>query len=344
MTISVREILPAGKNGVSLKDVQDAAARIRPYVRRTPLLYEPSLSEDVGAALYIKPEMLQLTGAFKVRGAFNKILQLSDEKKARGIITSSSGNHAQACGFVGQKLGVRVIVVIPEDAPEVKIHNAEKLGAEVILWDRSYEARWEKVMAESREHGYTIVHGYEDYDVMAGQGTIGLEILEDLPDVGTVIVPIGGGGLISGIATAIKESCPRVRVIGVQAEASDAYYESRRAGHPVSVKSRPTLADGITCGSPGENPYPIIEKYVDDIVTVSEEGIEEAVRLIADRTKLLAEPTSSVTVAALLEGKIPHRPDEKVAALLTSGNWDIDQFGHLFLGERVRKIELKSAK
>ncbi|MDD5923045.1 MAG: threonine/serine dehydratase [Eubacteriales bacterium] len=343
MPVSIHEIIPEGKAGVSLSDIQAASKRIRPYVRRTHLLYEPVLSKDTGTELYIKPEMLQLTGAFKVRGAFNKILQLSEEERERGIITSSSGNHAQACAYVGEQLGVKAVVVIPEDAPEVKIRNAKAMGAEVILWDRSYDARWEKVLEESREHGYTMVHGYEDFDIMAGQGTMGLEILEDLPDTDQVLVPIGGGGLISGIATAIKESRPDVKVIGVQTESSDAYYESRKAGHPVSVESRPTLADGITCGTPGENPYPIIEKYVDDIVTVREDSIEEAIRRIADRAKVLAEPASSVGVAALLEGKVKGE-GRKTVSLLTSGNWDLEKFAHLFLHESVHKIELKSAK
>ena len=236
-------------------------------------------------------------------------------------------------------LGIPATVVIPEDAPVVKIENARAMGARVIVWDRMYVERMKKIQEEVAEHGYAIVHAFEDYTVMAGQGTIALEILDDLPDVDAVVVPIGGGGLISGIATGVKESRPDVRVIGVQAAASAAYYVSRKTGCRTAVESLPTVADGISCRKPGENPYPIVEKYVDEIVTVEEEAILDAVRFVADRSKLIAEPSACVGIAALLSGRISTRPDEKVCAVLTSGNWDLDKIGRIFNGQAVDRVE-----
>lgn len=326
------------KTTVTIQDVREAAERIRPYIRRTPLLREANMDKDLGCQIYIKPEMLQLTGAFKLRGALSKILALTPEELKKGIITSSSGNHAQACAYAGQMLGIHATVIIPEDAPPIKIENAKAMGAEVILWDRKYDERWKKVRQEVAEYGYTIVHPYEDFTVMAGQGTIALEIMEDLPDIDTVLVPIGGGGLISGISTAFKAVKPNVRVIGVQAAASAAYYVSRQKGCPSEAPVLPTVADGLSCRRPGENPYPIIEKYVDDIVVVEEEAILEALRLVARNAKLVAEPSACVGIAALLSGVVKTRPDEKVCSVLTSGNWDIDMIGRILKGEQVKGV------
>lgn len=331
---------------LTLEDIKKAKERISGYIRRTPLWEEGRLEEFVGCKLYLKPENLQLTGAFKIRGALNTALSLSKEELEKGIITSSSGNHAQACAYVGRMLGIHATVVIPEDAPKVKINNAKRMGAEVILWDRSYDKRWEKVYEEEKLHGYIPIHPYEEPRVMAGQGTIGLEILEDLPDVQTVVVPIGGGGLISGISTAIKETNPNIRVIGIQAAASCPYYASRMAGKPTPppFNGEETLADGISCTAVGKNPYPIIEKYVDEIVTVEEDSIKQAVKLIADKAKFIVEPTSAVVIAAFLEKKFKVDKDEKVCALLTSGNYDIDKLGKIYNDEEVSGVKLKSIK
>ena len=331
---------------LTIEDIKKAKERISGYIRRTPLWEEERLEEFVGCKLYLKPENLQLTGAFKIRGALNTALSLSKEELEKGIITSSSGNHAQACAYVGRMLGIHATVVIPEDAPKVKINNAKRMGAEVILWDRSYDKRWEKVHEEEKLHGYIPIHPYEEPRVMAGQGTIGLEILEDLPDVQTVVVPIGGGGLISGISTAIKETNPNIRVIGIQAAASCPYYASRMAGKPTPppFNGEETLADGISCTAVGKNPYPIIEKYVEEIVTVEEDSIKQAVKLIADKAKFIVEPTSAVVIAAFLEKKLKVDKDEKVCALLTSGNYDIDKLGKIYNDEEVSGVKLKSVK
>ena len=323
------------KAPLTLQDIKDAQVRIKPYIYRTPLLRIQDLDAVLGCEVYFKPEMLQVTGAFKARGAFNKVLSLTEEERKKGIIFSSSGNHAAACAYVGKMFGIKSYAVMPRDTPKEKVHNCEKRGGTVILWDRDYQSRVKKVADEIKEHGYTLVHGFDDYTVMAGQGTIGLEILEDQPKVKTVIVPIGGGGLISGIATAIKESDPSIRVVGVQAAASCGYYLSRLNGRPTRMTSQPSLADGIGCSYPTENPYPIIDKYVDEIVIVGEKSIAESVKLIGEYGHLVAEPTSAVVVAALLEGKIKVSPEEKVACVLTSGNYDIDLVGKFYKDEEV---------
>lgn len=327
------------KTTVTLEDILEARERIKPYVVKTPLLNIDKLDEKLGCEVYLKAEMLQKTGAFKARGAFNKVLTLTDEERKKGIIFSSSGNHAAACAYVGKKFGIDAYAVMPHDTPKAKIENCEKYGGHVILWERDYQSRVKKVADEIAEHGYTLVHGFDDYDVMAGQGTIGLEILEDCPEVQTVVVPIGGGGLMSGISTAIKETNPDIRVIGVQVAASCGYYLSRLNGRPTRMTSQPSLADGIGCSYPTENPYPIIAKNVDEIVIVSENHIAEAVKIIGEYAHLVAEPTSAVVIAALLEGKIKVSPDEKVACVLTSGNYDIDLVGKFYKDEHVEPTE-----
>ena len=323
---------------LSLSDILKAKERITPYIRRTPLLDQTAMNGEVGCKVYLKPEMLQYVGAFKLRGAMNKILSLTEEERQRGIITSSSGNHAQACAFAGQVLHCPVVVVIPEDAPQIKIDNARAMGAEVVLWERTYDARWAKIAELVKEHNYVIVHPYEDPMVMAGQGTLALEAMEDLPDMDTILVPIGGGGLISGVSTAIKESNPNIRVVGVQAAASAAYYESRRAGECVGVEPLATVADGLSCRRASRVNFDIIEHYVDEIVTVEEEAICEALRVVANRGKLIAEPSACVGIAALLSGRVKVRPDEKVVSVLSAGNWNIEDVARIYLGEAGRAV------
>lgn len=320
---------------VTIDMIREAAGRIGPHIIKTPLLREYALSESLGGEIYCKPEMLQRTGSFKIRGALNKILSLSPEEKSRGIICSSSGNHGKACAYIGREYGIKTVVVLPEDTPSEKVRDVRAFGGEVILGPRLYDDRWNMVREEQAKHDYTIVHAYEDYTVMAGQGTVGLEILEALPAIDTIVVPVGGGGLISGIATAVKTLSPDTKVIGVQTKASAGYAESFLAGHPVEVPCLPTLADGITCRRPGTNPFPIIMKYVDKFVTVGEEAIADAVRLTARNTKLIAEPTSCVGIAAVLEGQLKPEKSEKMCFVLTSGNWDIDVLGKIYNHESV---------
>lgn len=319
------------KTIISLQDIKDAAARIQPHIYRTPLLFENTLSEKLGCQVFLKPEMLQITNSFKLRGALNKMLQLSEENRKKGIICSSSGNHGKACAYLGKLTGTRIIVVLPEDTPAAKAEGIKELGGEVIYGPRLYQERWEMVRKEQEKHSYTLLHGYEDYDVMAGQGTLALEVLEDLPDIDTFIVPIGGGGLIAGLATAVKETNPHINVIGVQAKASDAYVKSRKAGHQVEAPCLPSLADGLSCRRPGINPYPIVEKYVDELLSVEEADIAMAVKMVAMESKLIAEPSSCVGIAALLGGEYQPKSDEKICFVMTSGNWDIDKLGELYM-------------
>lgn len=322
----------------TVKNIQEAAERISPYIHRTPLLRIENMDELLGCELTLKPEMFQITGAFKIRGALNKVLSLPPEVRKKGIVATSSGNHAIACAYVGHSLGIKAVVVIPASAPAIKIQRTRELGAEVFEWERDYFARWDKVCDEAKKHGYTIVVTDDDLAVLAGQGTVGYEIVQDMPDVETVLVPIGGGGIASGVSTAIKGLNPNIRVIGVQPSASCVYYVSRQNRKVSRVEPLPTLADALTSGGVSKMAYPIIEKNVDEIVIVEEDEIREAVRALANHGKVVAEPSSCVTIAALMYNKVKTRPDEKVCAILTGGNWDVEKTGRLLNGEDVEGV------
>ncbi|WP_444634589.1 threonine/serine dehydratase [Cupriavidus oxalaticus] len=288
----------------TIHDIRDAQERLKPYIRHTPLLRAEKIEADFGCQIYLKPEMLQITGAFKIRGALNKSLSLTKDEIANGIIATSSGNHAQGLAYAAKMLGVKSILVLPVTTPKIKIANTKALGAEVILFDGDTAARWKRVYEIAEECNYAIVHAFEDPLVMAGQGTIGCEILEDLEEVDTVIVPMGGGGLISGIATAIKETAPSVRVIGAEPALTPKYFYSRKNKERTSLPLKNTIADGLRISVPGQNPYPIIEKYVDEIVLVEDEHIVAGMRMLAKDAKLIAEPAASIGIGALLAGNI----------------------------------------
>ncbi|WP_332685629.1 threonine/serine dehydratase [Devosia sp.] len=318
------------RNCPTIQDILDARERLKPHIRHTPLLRAEKTEPAVGCQLYLKPENLQITGAFKIRGALNKTLSLSRNEIANGIIATSSGNHAQGLAYAARLLGVRAILVLPVTTPKIKVENTKALGAEIILFDGDTAARWKRVYEIADENGYATVHAFEDPVVMAGQGTIGCEILQDLDDVDTVIVPVGGGGLISGIATAIKETKPSVRVIGAEPALTPKYFHSRKNGERTSLPLKNTIADGLRISVPGQNPYPIIERYVDEIVLVEEEHIIAGMRTLATDAKLIAEPAASIGVGALLAGSIDVRPDEKVCAVLTGGNWDMWDLAEIY--------------
>ncbi|MFQ6162751.1 threonine/serine dehydratase [Sinorhizobium meliloti] len=317
-------------NHPTIQDIQEARQRLAPHIRHTPLLRAEKIEQAVGCELYLKPETLQITGAFKIRGALNKTLSLPREAMANGVIASSSGNHAQGLSYAARMLGVKVILVLPTTTPKIKIANTEALGAEVVLFDGDTAARWKKVYEIAQENNYATIHGFEDPIVMAGQGTIGCEILDDLEDVDTVIVPLGGGGLISGIATAIKETKPSVRVIGAEPALTPKYYHSRINGQRTSLPLKNTIADGLRISVPGQNPYPIIEKYVDEIILVEDEHIIAGMRALAKDAKLIAEPAASIGIGALLARSIKIRSDEKVCAVLTGGNWDLPDLADIY--------------
>lgn len=318
------------RNYPTIQDIREAQERLQPHIRHTPLLRAEKIEKAAGCRLYLKPETLQITGAFKIRGALNKALSLSKEEIANGIIATSSGNHAQGLAYAARMLGVKAILVLPVTTPKIKIENTKALGAEVILFDGDTAARWKRVYEIAEENEYAAVHAFEDPIVMAGQGTIGCEILQDLDDVDTVIVPIGGGGLISGIATAIKETKPSVRVIGAEPALTPKYFHSRINKERTSLPLKNTIADGLRISVPGQNPYPIIERYVDEIVLVEDEHIIAGMRALAKDAKLIAEPAASIGVGALLAGSIDVKLDEKVCAVLSGGNWDLRDLAEIY--------------
>ena len=318
------------RNYPTIQDIHEARERLKPHIRHTPLLRAEKIEKAVGCQLYLKPETLQITGAFKIRGSLNKALSLPRESIANGLIATSSGNHAQGIAYAARMLGVKATIVVPVTTPRIKIENTQALGAEVILFDGDTAARWKRVCEIAEENKYTAVHGFEDPLVMAGQGTIGCEILEDLADVDTVIVPLGGGGLLSGIATAIKETKPSVRVIGAEPALTPKYYQSRINKERTSLPLKNTIADGVRISVPGQNPYPIIEKYVDEIVLVEDEHIIAGMCALAKDAKLIAEPAASIGIGALLAGAVKVRPDEKVCAVLSGGNWNLSDLADIY--------------
>lgn len=305
---------------VTLEDIKRAYERLSVHVRHTPILRGSELDSTLGCEVFLKVECLQLTGSFKIRGATNKILSLTEEEKEKGIIASSSGNHAMGVAYAAKMLGIKATLVLPENAPQSKIDGTKSLGADVVLHGFDSIQRYQKLHEIKAEKGYTLVHSYDDPTLIAGQGTSGYEIIQDLPDVDTVVVPLGGGGLLAGIAVALKEMNPSVRVIGVEPEAIPRYSESRKAGKPIQVPMGETVADGLMITKTGKNNYPLIEKYVDEIVTVGDEYIYQALNEIVFKTKVLVEPSAAIGMAAALGKKIQLKPDMKVCFFLSGGN------------------------
>lgn len=307
---------------VCLDDIKAASERLAPYVKRTPILRAEKLDDDLGCEVYFKPECLQKTGSFKIRGATNKILTMTQEEKDRGIIASSSGNHAQGVAYAAGLLGIKATIVLPTNAPQVKVDNTRALGAEVVQYGFGSIERYKKLYEIVAEKGYTVVHSFNDPALIAGQGTVGYEIMQDLSDVDTVVVPLGGGGVLAGVAVAVKESNPAVRVVGVEPSRIPRYSESRKAGKPVEVELQDTVADGLMITTTGSNTYPIIEKYVDEVIPVDDEYIVRALNEIVYKGKVLVEPSAAIGVAAVLSGALKVRKDEKVCFVLTGGNID----------------------
>jgi threonine dehydratase len=313
----------------SLTDVRSARERIRDAVVLTPLVRATGLEDQLIAALHIKLESLQRTGSFKDRGALNRLLDLSAEEKTRGVVTASAGNHAQAVAYHGARLGIPVEVVMPEHTPLIKVANTRRFGAGVRFHGATLSESMVEAHRIEKEERRVLVHAYDDERVIAGQGTIGLELLEQLPDVKIVVVPIGGGGLISGIAVAMKEQRPEVRIVGVEASAAASALASRRAGRIVAIESADTIADGIAVKRPGDLTFPLIERYVDDIVAVDEVEIAGAVHMLLERQKLLAEGAGAVALAALTTGRIAVHRGESVVVILSGGNIDLNLAGRI---------------
>ena len=305
-------------------DVLEARERVRETSRHTPLSYSYTYSEMTGADVHLKLENFQRTGAFKIRGATNRIATLGEGEKAAGVVTASAGNHAQGVALAATRAGVDAKIVMPENAPISKVKATRSYGAEVVLHGADYAEAAERAHELERTNGRTYLHAFDDEAVMAGQGTIGLEILEDCPDVDTVVVPIGGGGLIAGIAVAIKEAHPDVRVIGVQAEGASSLVPSLEKGERVTIDGVDTVADGIATRSVGAKTFAVIEEYVDEVVAVSDSEIAMAVVHLLERSKTLVEGAGAVPLAALLFDHFDYEEGETIVPALCGGNIDLN--------------------
>jgi len=318
-----------GGTMVDIEDIRRARERIGRRVHRTPLLRSATLGTLTGARLWIKAEAFQKTGSFKVRGVFNRIALMSEQERARGLITISAGNHAQAVAYAASVEGVHATVVMPAHASPAKVEASRAYGADVVLFGDVFGAfaRMEELRAE---HGYTLLHPFNDEGVIAGHGSVGLEILEDLPDVDIVMVPVGGGGLISGVAAAIKLERPLVRVIGVEPEGAATMRAALDAGSVVRLDQIMTIADGLAPPSAGEVTLAHVQRFVDDVVAVPDRDILRAMALIMTRTKLFVEPSGAAGLAALLSGHITTSPDQRIVVVASGGNVDIGRLKELF--------------
>lgn len=305
---------------LELSEVYRAARVLRDVARHPRLIGETRLNPE--SHVYLKPENLQHTGAFKLRGAYYKISQLTPEERSRGVIACSAGNHAQGVALAATHNGIKSLICLPAGAPLSKIEATKRLGAEVCLVPGVYDDAYQKAVELQKEHGYTFIHPFDDPKVIAGQGTIALEILEEMPDVEAVIVPVGGGGLIAGIAFTLKQLKPDVKVYGVQAEGAPSMYRSLREGKREHLSSVATIADGIAVKEPGENTFDFCMKYVDEIVTVSEDEIAAAILALIEQQKLVAEGAGAVSVAAAMFDKVPIK-GKKTVCVVSGGNIDV---------------------
>jgi threonine dehydratase len=307
---------------VTLQRIQDAERRIRDSIYVSPFMRSEMFSQRTGNDVFLKLENLQMTGSFKERGALNKILLLTDDEKRRGVIAASAGNHAQAVAYHATKRGIAAKICMPLATPLVKVSATREYGAEVILVGANYDEACDEALRIREAENRTFIHPFDDEDVIAGQGTIGLEMLEAVRDLDAVVVPVGGGGLIGGVACAVKESNPKVRVIGVQTTKLPSMREAVKAGKHVTLAAGKTIADGIAVRSPGTLTLPLVQKYVDDIVTVDEEEIANAILTLLEKEKTLTEGAGAVAVAAVLNGKTGDR-GKKLGVLVSAGNIDV---------------------
>lgn len=305
---------------LTLDKVYHASYVLKNIVRKTDLIQSTKINPN--AQVYLKTENLQVTGSFKVRGSAYKISQLSDEEKKKGVIACSAGNHAQGVALAATKNGIKSLICLPNGAPISKVEATKKYGAEVCLVDGVYDDAYQKALELKEQKGYTFIHPFDDEDVIAGQGTIALELLEDLPDLDAVIVPIGGGGLISGISFVIKSLNPNIKVYGVQAAGASSMLKSIKDEKIEMLDNVSTIADGIAVKEPGVNTFELCRKYVDEIVTVTDDEISTAILTLIEQQKLIAEGAGAVSIAAVLFDKIPVK-NKKVACIISGGNIDV---------------------
>jgi len=307
---------------ISLADVQAARERLRGSIYYSPCPHSQMLSVLTGQQIYLKLENLQMTGAFKERGALNRIATLTPAQAARGVVAASAGNHAQGVAYHATKRGIRSVIVMPLATPLVKVTATRNFGAEIVLHGANYDEACDEATRICTAEGMTFIHPFDDPLVMAGQGTIGLELLEQVPELQAVVVPIGGGGLIGGIACAMKESRPDIRIIGVQTSRLPSMAAAVAQHHPVTLDSATTIADGIAVRRAGEVTFPLIERYVDEIVTVDEDEIASAILVLLEREKTLAEGAGATALAALIQKKTTLK-SEHTAVIVSAGNIDV---------------------
>ena len=307
---------------IGLSDIQAALGRIREAIRVSPCTDSEAFSALTNNLIFLKLDNQQRTGAFKERGALNKLLMLTAEERGRGVIAASAGNHAQGVAYHSGRHGVRARIVMPLTTPLTKVSSTRAYGADVVLHGANYDEAYDKAVEQSRQEGFTLIHAFDDDAVIAGQGTLGLEILHQHPDIEAVVAPIGGGGLIGGIACAVKETNPAVRVFGVQPARIPSMKLAVAEGKPVTLGPAKTIADGIAVRRAGERTLPLVQKYVDEIVTVEEEEIANAILLLLEREKTLAEGAGAAAIAALVNHKLPLK-GKKVAVLVCGGNIDV---------------------
>jgi threonine dehydratase len=308
--------------------IKEAHERIRPRVHRTPVITSRSFDEASGKQVFFKCENVQRAGAFKIRGATNKILSLTEEEKHRGVVAFSSGNHAQAVALAANEAGVRSVVVMPDDAPKSKVTATRAYGAEIVFYDRHGEDREGVAHSIAERDHLVMVPPYDDYLIMAGQGTSALELLEDVPDLDCILAPCSGGGLFAGVSTAAKGIRPEIRCFAVEPETADDTRQSFVKGERVTIAPPPTIADGLRVQTPGAWTFPIVQQNADDVLTVSDEETVAAIKFMLFRMKTLVEPSGAVAAAAVLHGRLPS-DTKRVGVILSGGNIDPDALAHL---------------
>jgi threo-3-hydroxy-L-aspartate ammonia-lyase len=313
---------------ISFDNIKSAAQTLKGVAQRTPVLTSRTVNELTGYEVYFKCENLQRMGAFKFRGAYNALSRLSEAEKAQGVVTHSSGNHAQGIALAARLLGIAAVIVMPTDAPASKLAATRGYGAEIVYYDRLTEDRAEISARLARERGLTFVHPYDNSHVMAGQGTAALELLEEVPDLEVLVAPVGGGGLLSGCATAAKALRPDIHIFGVETEASNDWWQSFRRNERVKIPPPDTIADGMRTQQPGELTFPVIREKVAEILLVSEAQVIEAMRFMLLRLKILAEPTGAVAPAAIFQ-KMTGPSGRKVGVIISGGNIDADLLAQL---------------
>jgi len=302
-------------------DIEQAHRRIKPVAHKTPLLSSRTLNGRTGNEIYFKAENFQRVGAFKFRGAYNKLSTLSEEQKKNGVVAHSSGNHAQGVALAARLLGMKAVVVMPENSVSSKVEGTKGYGAEVVFCEPTIRAREETTAKLIETHGYTLVHPYADEKLIAGQGTLVIEIFQEIRDLDYLFVPIGGGGLISGCAIAAKNLFPEIKVIGVETEGANDCYQSFRAGKIISIESVNTIADGIRTNSVGEINFEIIKKYVDDVITIKDDDLYPMMKFFLERMKIVVEPTGAVAPAAVVNNILGLK-GKKICAVISGGNVD----------------------